>query len=255
VKIHHLNCGSFCPLGPVLDELTHCHCLLIETKTGLILLDTGLSKNHDNVVLKGYEKAAGVDYDKFLSAKESIEKLGFKPSDVRDILITHLDFDHSGGLLDFPNATLHIYNKELESANKAGPQIVRYQKALWKTHKNIVRYSDAGESWNGLKGIKTLSDIKEDIFLIPLIGHTLGHAGFAINHKNEEWLFHVGDAYYNHLEFTSSLKALPYKALARLNAMDNSNRVKNLKRIKQLQKVRNLEICNSHDPQDFNKFS
>src|SRR5436305_1314780 len=50
-KIHHLNCISTCPLGgllmdartPSLVRRGHlvCHCLLVETNEGLVLLDTG----------------------------------------------------------------------------------------------------------------------------------------------------------------------------------------------------------------------
>jgi hypothetical protein len=52
VRIHHLNCGSLCPLGgrllggagsPLSPALMCCHCLLIEGDDRLILVDTGLS--------------------------------------------------------------------------------------------------------------------------------------------------------------------------------------------------------------------
>jgi len=254
VKIHHLNCGSFCPLVPVLSEITHCHCLLIETKEGLVLIDTGMSKTHDNLVLKGYEKAAGVDYSRFSTAKENLIAKGFKVSDVRHILITHLDFDHAGGLLDFPEATLHIYQKEWESANKAGIHMLRYQKALWKNHKKVISYTDNGENWEGLNAIKPMEDIDDSILMIPLIGHTFGHAGFALNTDSDKWLFHVGDAYYNQLEFSGGIRSLPYKTLARLSAMDNTKRLENLERIKNLKNTEGLQVCNSHDPLDFEKF-
>jgi glyoxylase-like metal-dependent hydrolase (beta-lactamase superfamily II) len=32
-----------------------------------------------------------------------IERLGFRREDVRHIVITHFDFDHIGGLVDFPD--------------------------------------------------------------------------------------------------------------------------------------------------------
>lgn len=38
MRIHHLNCVSTCPLGGRLC----CHCLLLETQQGLVLVDTGL---------------------------------------------------------------------------------------------------------------------------------------------------------------------------------------------------------------------
>src|SRR5271154_1507192 len=51
MRIHHLDCGSMCPLGgrliggaggPWAPAPMCCHCLLIEGEDGLILVDSGL---------------------------------------------------------------------------------------------------------------------------------------------------------------------------------------------------------------------
>jgi len=97
LKVHHLNCGSFCPHAPILNEITHCHCLLIEDKNQLILIDTGIGKRSSNILMEAQASIAGVKHDQFLSAKEQIVELGFKTEDVRQILVTHLDYDHSAG--------------------------------------------------------------------------------------------------------------------------------------------------------------
>ena len=49
MRVHHLNCISACPLGGwLMDRGSHdvrgkfaCHCVLVETDRGLVLLDTG----------------------------------------------------------------------------------------------------------------------------------------------------------------------------------------------------------------------
>ena len=50
MRVHHLNCGTLCPHGRrllageggLLEPATVvCHCLLIETDDGLVLVDTG----------------------------------------------------------------------------------------------------------------------------------------------------------------------------------------------------------------------
>ena len=50
MRVHHLNCGTLCPHGRRLlageggllePAEVVCHCLLIETDDGLVLLDTG----------------------------------------------------------------------------------------------------------------------------------------------------------------------------------------------------------------------
>ena len=54
LKIHHLNCGTMCPHGaPFINghgKITDnghmvCHCLLIESNDGLVLVDTGFGIN------------------------------------------------------------------------------------------------------------------------------------------------------------------------------------------------------------------
>jgi len=253
LKVHHLNCGSFCPRSPILNEITHCHCLLIEDKNQLILIDTGIGKNHSSLLMEAQASIAGVKHDQFLSAKEQILKLGFKVEDVRQILVTHLDYDHAGGIFDFPTATVHLAKKELESANKL-KNIMRYHKDLWRNHKKIVTYDDFGENWNGLSCIQQLPGLPPEILMVPLFGHSAGHSGFAIEQKDSKPLFHVGDAYFNRIELKGGLKSLQYQAFARLNCDNNTERVQNLEKVKQLSKNKKAVVFSSHDPHDFNKF-
>lgn len=110
-KIHHLHCGSLCPYcAPLFGQQglkaeIVCHCLLVETDKGLVLIDTGLG-------IQDYlhpQKRLGSIISKFgtiqnnlnLTAIAQIQTLGFKPTDVKHILVTHLDFDHAGGSLIF----------------------------------------------------------------------------------------------------------------------------------------------------------
>jgi len=253
LKIHHLNCGSFCPHTPLLKEITHCHCLLIEDKEQLILVDTGIGKNRTSAFLEAQSKIAGVQHDQFLSAQEQIKTLGFKLSDVRHILITHLDYDHAGGILDFPNARIHLSKKELEASEKLSNKL-RYHKELWSTCKNIISYGDFGDTWHGFSCVQNLPGLPPEILMIPLFGHSTGHSGFAIKQDNGEWLFHVGDAYFNRLELAGGLKSLQYQAFARLNCSNNSDRVHNLNKIKEVSKNKKAVVFSSHDPEDFNKF-
>jgi hypothetical protein len=56
------------------------------------------------------------DFRKELTAIRQIERLRLRPSDVRDVVLTHLDFDHAGGLDDFPGATVHLLKRERDAA-------------------------------------------------------------------------------------------------------------------------------------------
>jgi len=48
------------------------------------------------------------DFREEHTALRQIERLGYHPRDVRHIVLSHLDFDHAGGLDDFPHATVHM---------------------------------------------------------------------------------------------------------------------------------------------------
>jgi len=124
VRVHHLNCTTICPpLGPLRRFLVNergelvCHCLLIETSRGLVLVDTGFSERDlsEPRRLPGSLRASIVaDPDR--SAVRQVRRLGFQPKDVTDVIVTHLDLDHAGGLVDFPEARVHIYAREHRAA-------------------------------------------------------------------------------------------------------------------------------------------
>lgn len=83
-------------------------CLLIEDGNRLILIDNGIGTKQDEKFLSHYD----LHGDGELIA--SIHKAGFNESDITDMFLTHLHFDHCGGgvkrvgeqlKLTFPNAT------------------------------------------------------------------------------------------------------------------------------------------------------
>ena len=128
MRVHHLSCGSLCPHGGRLiggeggllsraDVV--CHCLLIESADGLVLVDTGFGiDDARNPARLGQpfrallQPAAAIEE----TALTQVEALGFAAADVRHIVATHLDPDHAGGLPDFPDAEVHVLAPELAAA-------------------------------------------------------------------------------------------------------------------------------------------
>jgi glyoxylase-like metal-dependent hydrolase (beta-lactamase superfamily II) len=66
-------------------------CLLIEDGDRLILIDTGIGNKQDEKFLKHYYLHGNDNLDQSLAAK------GFQKSDITDVFLTHLHFDHVGG--------------------------------------------------------------------------------------------------------------------------------------------------------------
>ncbi len=176
MKIHHLNCGTCCPVGGKLFDgyssglSAHlvCHCLLIETNDGLVLIDTGYGTQDNR---RPRERLS----DFFLAlnrpqllpqetALAQVRALGFRPEDVRHIVVTHLDFDHAGGIEDFPNARIHVTAREKEVADqRRGGVFVsrkRYRPQQWDTVANWSLYPlGGGERWFGFDAVRDLEGL------------------------------------------------------------------------------------------------
>lgn len=271
MRVHHLNCGSMCPYGGrLMDGFTKgigpahlvCHCLLIETDQGLILVDTGLGLND---IREPFPRLAPF----FLStlrpqltenetAVRQIESRGYRREDVRHIVLTHLDFDHAGGLDDFPNATVHLLEAEYQAAFqvKSLVDVGRYRPGQWKKFRSWKRYqSDSGgESWFGFECVRALDGLPPEILLVPLVGHTWGHSGVAVQ-TDRGWLLHAGDAYFYRNEIRSEdCSCTPgLKIYQSLMEVDRKARLVNQHRLRQLHKdhANDVRIFSSHDKIEF----
>src|SRR5262249_106993 len=119
------------------------------------------------------------------------------------IVLTHLDCDHAGGIDDFPEATLHVLAKEREAANARNSlrDRIRYRPTQWarREHSFVSYETPRAEPWFGFEAGGALEGLPPEILLVPLYGHTLGHAGVAID-TGARWLLHAGDAYFFHGE-------------------------------------------------------
>lgn len=259
-QVHHLNCGSFCPYcAPLFGqrglkaELV-CHCLLVETDQGLVLIDTGFGTQdylHSQKRLGSIiSKFGAIQHNFNLTAISQIQKLGFKPSDVQHILVTHLDFDHAGGISDFPHATVHILSSEFNATqNHHYKSKIRYKNEQFKQHRywNFIEPL-YGEHWFNLQQVQGFKLFQDEILMIPLLGHTEGHCGIAIK-QNQQWLLFCGDAYYSHRQLDPSYKSPGLELTERLFAHNNLQRIQSLQQIQQLALNQpKINIMCSHDP-------
>ena len=214
MKVHHLNCGTMRPYGGRLISGTGsvfaaatmvCHCLLIETEAGLVLVDSGLGtgdvRDPDATLDRNWRRLCRPVLDESETALRQIERLGYAASDVRHVVLTHLDLDHAGGLRDFPAAKVHVLADELAAAESArtAAERRRYPRAQWAHGPDWVTHRPDGEDWFGFQAVRDIAGLPADILLVPLVGHTLGHTGVAVR-TGERWLLHAGDAFFFHRE-------------------------------------------------------
>jgi glyoxylase-like metal-dependent hydrolase (beta-lactamase superfamily II) len=61
----------------------------------------------------GAEQAGLRKRELLRSPAEGLKAIGIDPARVEDVIITHMHYDHAGGLDLFPNATFHIQDREM----------------------------------------------------------------------------------------------------------------------------------------------
>lgn len=248
MRVHHLSCGTMCPLGGrLVDGFSHgassilvCHCLLIETNEGLVLVDTGFGTGDTEKpfprLSRLYVDMLRVRLNQEQTALRQIQQLGFSAADVRHIVLTHLDFDHAGGLEDFPQATVHVMENEIAAAMDREGFVGkrRYRPEQWDEVEHWQRYRTSGERWNGFSAVRDLKGLPPEILLVPLAGHTFGHAGVAVETKGG-WLLHAGDAYFYRGEMERQPHCTPgLRAYQRLMEVDRQARLHNQSRLRGL---------------------
>lgn len=272
MHIHHLNCGCMCPIGGAFFDgfsrglFSHlvCHCLLIETDRGLVLIDTGFGLRD---VQSPYSRLSpffvhfnNIQFDRKYTAIAQIEQLGFSARDVRHIVLTHLDFDHAGGLEDFPEATVHVMQAEKDAVRDRHDFIARrrYRPHQWDEVRHWKHYTATGEPWFGFESVRDLDGLPPDILLIPLVGHTRGHAGIAIQ-TSEGWLLHAGDAYFYRHEMNSpTQRCTPgLRLYQQMMEVDRTARLHNQQRLRtlSLDHAKEVTLFCSHDALELKAFT
>jgi glyoxylase-like metal-dependent hydrolase (beta-lactamase superfamily II) len=252
MRVHHLNCATMCPVGgrlvsgdPKKNARLACHCLLIESEAGLILVDTGFGTSdclHPERLPPALRSLARPLFSIEETARRQIENRGFKVDDVRHILTTHLDLDHAGGLPDFRHATVHQFRAEHDAA--MNPRTLfekhRYQRQHFAHGPKWELYEEGGEPWFGFATVRGLKGLPPEILLVPLIGHTRGHCAVAVD-TGDRWLLHCGDAYFFHAEKHGGCP-LGLELFQRAAAIDDRKRRDNQARLRTLAKEHSAKV-------------
>jgi glyoxylase-like metal-dependent hydrolase (beta-lactamase superfamily II) len=269
MRVHHIQCGTMCPVaGSFISggdrtiferALLVCHCLVIETDRGLVLVDTGygLADCRDPSRLGPVHHLLSAKLDVEETARRRIEALDLDPDDVTHIVLTHMDLDHAGGLSDFPRAKVHVMRPEHAAAT--GPGIrerVRYRQVQWAHEPDFELYDVDGGEFFDFVAVRELRGLGPEILLVPLHGHSRGHAGVAVD-TGEGWLLHAGDAYFYHGEIDPKRpRCTPgLRIFQRIVAIDDAQRLHNQERLRELVRKHgdHVRIFSAHDPRELDE--
>lgn len=141
-------------------------CLLIEDGERLLLIDTGIGDKQSEKFFSHFRLNGNA------SLVSSLKKLGFHPSDITDVLLTHLHFDHVGGAVEkigakyklaFPNAKYWSNQKHWNWALDPNAR----EKASFLSE-NMLPIQELGH----LNFIKNGNEFGNAIELLMVDGHT-----------------------------------------------------------------------------------
>jgi len=240
-----------------------CRCVLVEIGGSLVLIDTGYGlrdvADPAHRLSKFFLRMMDPDFREELTAVRQIEALGYRARDVRHIVLTHLDCDHAGGLDDFPEATVHMMTAEAAYAVQQRTWLdrQRFRPQQWSSVDRWTGYElGHGEPWFGFDAVRNLRGIPSEILMVPLIGHTLGHAGIAVR-GDTGWLLVAGDAYFDRDEIDPvNPRCLPGLRLYQfLMEKNRAARLANQQRLRELVRDHGdaVRVISSHDPRELER--
>ena len=265
MRIHYLNCGTDCPLGGAMFDgfskgpfaRLSCAAQLVETSAGLVLIDTGFGVQDVRAphprLSKFFHAMLNIQFRMEETAVDQVRALGFDPADVRHIILTHLDFDHAGGIEDFPNARVHVMEAERDSAERKRRGFIsrrRYRPVQWDDVRDWRTYAGGGERWFGFDAVRDLDGLPPEILMVPMPGHTWGHAAVAVD-TGAGWVLNAGDAYFYRREMDEDRRRCTpgLRFYQTLMEVDRKQRFANQERLRELKRANGQEVtifC-SHD--------
>lgn len=158
--------------------------LLLESDNQLILIDTGIGYKFD----EKFSKIYNIEFSEY-SLEKSLDKYNFSRTDITDVIITHLHFDHAGGTtflnngnleLTFPNAIHHVQGEHWDWALNPS------EKDRASFIKNDFLLIEQKEKLNKLPGPMELF---RGIELLVMYGHTQGMQIVKISGSKNTFLY------------------------------------------------------------------
>jgi len=158
------------------------NCLLIETPAGRVLVETGIGERMDERG-RAWRALEGQPIVPALLAA------GFDPASVDIVAMSHLHYDHAGGLLRadgtraFPQARIVAQRAEWEIALDENPRIVA---SYDQPELRLVRaWGDAGAADGEV-------ELLPGVWAVPTGGHTAGHQAVVVRAPGRTLAF-LGD--------------------------------------------------------------
>jgi glyoxylase-like metal-dependent hydrolase (beta-lactamase superfamily II) len=179
------------------DETLPVNVFLVEHPRGLCLVDTGqtAAATVDGYFPRWYPffRLARFELGPGDEAASQISAAGCDAKQIRWVVLTHLHTDHVGGLLPFRDAEVIVARAEWEPAQGLGGRLRGYLPQRWPRGLQPRVIDFAGPAVGPFPGSY---DIAADgrLLLVPLPGHTRGHAALLVRRDRQPSCLCAGDA-------------------------------------------------------------
>jgi len=159
-------------------------CLLLESDSKKILVDTGMGDNWSEKLKKIYDIKQPEN-----ALIKSLNKKNIKSDQITHVILTHLHFDHAGGAVSFsdnkfvptfPKAKYYIQKKQFDWAME--PSDKDRGSFIKSTFKPLY---DEGV----IEFVNGEVQFDDEIFLIPTNGHTFSHQMIKLKDGSNTYLY------------------------------------------------------------------
>jgi len=161
---------------------------LIRNAERTIVVDTGFTA----------EMAAKRKREFLIAPREGLGRLGVDAGTVREVVITHMHYDHVGTFLDFPNAHFHIQDEEM-----------RFVTGRHMRHRQLAHSYEVEDVVGMVRQVfrgrvlfhDGTGEIAPGVSLHRIGGHTPGVQSVRV-HTRRGWVVLASDAthYYEHMD-------------------------------------------------------
>lgn len=161
-------------------------CLLLQSESKKILVETGIGNDWDEKFQKIYK----IDQSK-TDLQKSLKEKGIDSSEITDVILTHLHFDHVGGAVNFkngkpvpafPNAKYHIQKEHFEYSQNCSD----------KDRGSFIKNRFLPLAEEGLLNLSSETQFDDEIEFRLVYGHTRAQQLIKLSDGNQTYLY-AGD--------------------------------------------------------------
>lgn len=159
---------SYWPFNPLVDNSPSFIFLIIGEDGTSVLVDTGFSKDY----VYGYHPCSSWLQNESDELPHALKARGFQTENIGQVVLTHIHWDHTGGMEYFPNSTFYVQAEDFRALFRLQPnEETGFCPSHWLPCLSRIQVIEGN------------MEIKPGIKLIHSGGHTAGHQMVEVETK------------------------------------------------------------------------